>query len=444
MKKTVTTLMVASLVGNVFPAFNIAAIFSLFPLYLVNKESRRETLFDYGPVTARRFLLAGYLYWTGSYLITGAPIGNFFSFEFLRFDGALFIAYIPLLLVIDLELDPQFVRWLIGLFLTGMSLVALLGLAEFVDATLIPLGLSRLPESLQLIHNASLSADIFHGFFRAHNAAGAIYAMAALLAFALLAGRKRPSLLSWPAFWLATTVTGLILTQSRTAYVAFVAAILLSFFLRRGSFKRALKYGGPILVPLLACLLIQPTVTHRTEAVSDLDDPNIVMRFAYYQRAIDEFTLSPIFGTGFARYNDQLKIYSGIPHFIYFATGGSVENDDLHAHNSYLHFLAEGGIVGLALMLGVWIATFRWVGKQKQIFEAGSFGHCLAQGIQACIVLEFFMSFTEHMMGTAVTSLTIFTMVCLLLNLVGWKYRIASLIHGKALPVGGLETWPAV
>lgn len=444
MKKTVTTLMVASLVGNVFPAFNIAAIFSLFPLYLVNKESRRETLFDYGPVTARRFLLAGYLYWTGSYLITGAPIGNFFSFEFLRFDGALFIAYIPLLLVIDLELDPQFVRWLIGLFLTSMSLVALLGLAEFVDATLIPLGLSRLPESLQLIHNASLSADIFHGFFRAHNAAGAIYAMAALLAFALLAGRKRPSLLSWPAFWLATTVTGLILTQSRTAYVAFVAAILLGFFLRRSSFKRALKYGGPILVPLLACLLIQPTVTHRTEAVSDLDDPNIVMRFAYYQRAIDEFTLSPIFGTGFARYNDQLKIYSGIPHFIYFATGGSVENDDLHAHNSYLHFLAEGGIVGLALMLGVWIATFRWVGKQKQIFEVGSFGHCLAQGIQACIVLEFFMSFTEHMMGTAVTSLTIFTMVCLLLNLVGWKYRIASLIHGKALPAGGLETWPAV
>jgi O-antigen ligase len=443
MKKTVTTLMVASLVGNIFPAFNIAAIFSLFPLYFVNRESRTRTVFDYGPVTARKVLLAAYLYWTGSYLITGAPIENFFSFDFLRFDGALFIAYIPLLLAIDLELDPQFIRWLIGLFLTSMSLVALLGLAEFVDRTLLPLGLSRLPEGLQLIHNASLSANIFHGFFRAHNAAGAIYAMAALLAFALLAGRNRPSLLSWPAFWLATNVTGLILTQSRTAYVAFVAAILLGFFLRRGSFKSALKYGGPILVPLLACLLIQPTVTHRTEAVSDLDDPNIVMRFAYYQRAINEFTLSPIFGTGFARYNDQLKIYSGIPHFIYFATGGSVENDDLHAHNSYLHFLAEGGIVGLALMVGVWIATFRWAGKQKLIFEAETFGHCLAQGIQACIILEFFMSFTEHMMGTAVTSLTIFTMVCLLLNLVGWKYRIASLIRGESLRVKGPQTWPA-
>ena len=177
---------------------------------------------------------------------------------------------------------------------------------------------------------------------------------------------KRPSLLSWPAFWLAANVIGLVLTQSRTAYVAFVAATY-SVFSSGDEVRQRMPSSTacPILVPLLSCLLIQPTVTRRTEEVSDLEDPNIIMRFAYYQRAIDDFTLSPIFGTGFARYNDQLKIYSGIPNFIYFATSGSVENDDLHAHNSYLHFLAEGGVVGLALMLGVWIATFRWVGKQK-------------------------------------------------------------------------------
>jgi O-antigen ligase len=443
MKKTVTTLMVVSLLGNVFPVFNIAAISSLFPLYLINKEARDKSLPNYGPVAAKKILLAAYLYWIASYLITGAPIANFFSFDFLRFDGALLIAYIPLLLVIDLGLDPLFVRRLLGFFLTAMSAIAMLGLAEFVDSTIINFGLSGLPEPLQLIHDASLSTGIFHGFFRAHNAAGAIYAMAALISFALLVGSKNASIISWPAWWLATNVTGLILTQSRTAYVAFVAALLVSF-LRRASFKNALKYGLPILVPLLASLLIQPTVERRTEAVSDLEDPNIVMRFAYYQRAINDFTLSPIFGTGFGRYNDQLKIYSGVPNFIYFATGGSVENDDLHAHNSYLHFLAEGGIVGLALMLGVWIATFRWIGKQKTIFELGSFGHCLAQGIQACIILECCMSFTEHMMGTAVTSLTILTMTTLLLNLVGWKYRIASLIPSKSLQGGGLLVWPAV
>ena len=444
MKKAATTLMVSSLIGNIVPAFNVFAIFSLLLLFLFNRRSQKLPLALYGPETARKCLLAAYVYWISSYVLTGAPLGNLLSFEFLRFDGALLIAYLPLLFVADLRLEPQFIRWSVGLFLTCMSLVALLGLSEFVDSTLTPLGLPLLPEPLQLIHNSSLTSDIFHGLFRAHNAAGAIYAMAALLAFSLLVHGKSPSLISWPTFWLAANLIGLMLTQSRTAYVSFFATALLMFFRRRESLRIALKYGFLILLPLLCLLLSQPTVSHRTEEVSDLEDPNIVMRFLYYQRALDDFAQSPIIGTGFGRYNDQLKIYWGVPHIVYFATGGSVVNDDKHAHNSYLHFLAEGGIVGLGLMLSVWIATFRWLGKQKNIFETGSFGHCFAQGIQACIVLEFFMSLTEHMMGTAVSSLTILTMVCLLLNLVGWKYRIASLIDDEWIQAGRQQAWAAL
>src|SRR5215469_636884 len=206
MRKTCTTLMVVSLVGNVFPALNIVAISTFFPLYLVNKDSRSATAIDYGPSAARKWLVAAYIYWTCSYLVTAAPISNFFSFDFLRFDGALLIAYIPLLLVTDLRLDPAFIRKSVSLFLTAMSAVALLGLAEFIDSTLIPVGLSWLPEPLQLMHDASLSTSIFHGFFRAHNAAGAIYAMAALLAFSLLARGKNPSIVSWPGAWLAACV----------------------------------------------------------------------------------------------------------------------------------------------------------------------------------------------------------------------------------------------
>jgi len=436
MKKTVTTLLMVSLAGNIFPVFNIAAISGLFPMYLVSRDSVEPQRHGYGPNVARKLLLAAYVYWISSYICTGAPTSNLFSFDFLRFDGALLIAYLPLLLVADTRLDPLFIRRVLGLFLNIMSVVALLGLAEFVDSTVSPLGLSQLPESLQLIHNASLSAGIFHGFFRAHNAAGAIYTIAALIGFALLARGKNPSLLSWPAFWFATNVIGIVLTQSRTAYVAFVAALLIMFFRQRRFLKRSIKYAGPILVPLLYLLLVQPAVTHRAQEVSDLEDPNIVTRFIYYQRAIDDFTLSPVVGTGFGRFNDQLKIYSGIPHLVYFATGGASVADDSHAHNSYLHFLAEGGIVGLALMLAVWIATFRWVGRQMHIFEEGSFGHCFALGIRACIVLEFFMSFTEHMMGTAVSALTIFTFGGLFLNLVGWKYRVAAVIDWNAIRSG--------
>jgi O-antigen ligase len=442
MKKAATTLMVMSLVGNIVPVFNIAAICGLFPLYLVNRQPHEAVVPACSPRVAKKWLLVSYSYWIASYLATGASLSNFFSFDFLRFDGALLIAYAPLLLVIDLKLHPQFVRRLLAFFLTVMSLVALLGLAEFVDVTVIPLGLSALPEPLQLMHDASLSAHIFHGFFRAHNAAGAAYAMAALIALSFLTGGERPSLLSWPHFWLVANVAGLLLTQSRTAYVAFFAAALLMFFTRTAALKNALKYGSPVLLPLLCFLLLQPTFSHRTEEVSDLEDPNVVVRFLYYQRALHNFAESPLVGIGFGRFNDDLKTYSGVSGIVYFATSGLVVNDDSHAHNSYLHFLAEGGITGLALMLGVWITVFRWVRRQEAIFQEGSFGYCLAQGIQACIVLEFFMSFTEHMMGTAVSSLTIFTMLSLLLNLVGWKFRLASLLDPYTIRGGGQQLSP--
>ena len=442
MKKAAATLIVVSLAGNIFPTFNIVAISVLFPLYFLGKDSAALTLHGYGPHTARKFLVAAYLYWTLSYLLTGAGLANFLSFDFIRFDGAFFIAYLPLFLITDVRLEPQFIRRVIGFFLSLMSAVALLGLAEFVDSTILPLGLSVLPGPLQFLHNASLSTNIFHGLFRAHNAAGAIYAIATLISFSLLVGEKNPALVSPPSFWLATNFAGMALSQSRTAYVAFLVALLLTFFRDRATLARAFKYATPILVPLLYLLLIQPTVAHRTQEVSDLEDPNIVSRFFYYQRAFDDFVQSPIVGTGFARFNDELKNYTGIPYLVYFATSGSIVNDDSHAHNSYLHFLAEGGLVGLFLMLAVWISLYRWLDRQKQIFAAGSFGKKLAEAIQASIVLEFLMSFTEHMMGTAMTSLAILTLAGLFLNLVGWKYRLASLVQPAIPARGGVHACP--
>jgi len=442
MKKMVTALMVVSLAGNIFPVINIVAISSLVPLYLISRDTEELKRSGYGPETAKKLLVVAYLYWLLSYALTGATLENLVSFDFLRFDGALFIAYLPLLLVTDVRLDPLFIRRIVGVFLTIMSVVALVGLAEFFNGTIGSLLLSRLPEPLQLLHDASLSSDIFQGFFRAHNAAGGIYAMAALIAFSLLVLDKNPTFRSVPSFWVACNFVGLVLTQSRTGYLGFVGALLLVFFRRRETRRNAFKYSVLILVPLYYMLQVQPVVNQRTEAVSDLEDPNVVMRFVYYQRAFDDFVQSPIIGTGFGRFNDDLKGFVGIPNLVFVATSGQSVNDDLHAHNSYLHFLAEGGIIGMALMLSVWISTFLWIEREKAIFAQGSFGRCLAEGIQACIILEFAMSFTEHMMGTATSSLTVFTFSGLFLNLVGWKYRVASVLVPQKSASGELQACP--
>jgi O-antigen ligase len=442
MKKTVTALMVVSLAGNIFPVINIVAISSLVPLYLISRDTEELKRSGYGPETAKKLLVVAYFYWLLSYALTGATLENLVSFDFLRFDGALFIAYLPLLLVTDVRLDPLFIRRIVGVFLTIMSVVALVGLAEFFNGTIGSLLLSRLPEPLQFLHDASLSSDIFQGFFRAHNAAGGIYAMAALIAFSLLILGKNPTFRSVPTFWVACNFVGLVLTQSRTGYLGFVGALLLVFFRRRETRRNAFKYSVLILVPLYYLLQVQPVVNQRTEAVSDLEDPNVVMRFVYYQRAFDDFVQSPIIGTGFGRFNDDLKGFVGIPNLVFVATSGQSVNDDLHAHNSYLHFLAEGGIIGMGLMLSVWISTFLWIEREKTIFAQGSFGRCLAEGIQACIILEFAMSFTEHMMGTATSSLTVYTFSGLFLNLVGWKYRVASVVVPQKPASGELQACP--
>jgi len=52
------------------------------------------------------------------------------------------------------------------------------------------------------------------------------------------------------------------------------------------------------------------------------------------------------------------------------------------------------------------------------------------------------MSFTEHMMGTAMTSLAILTLAGLFLNLVGWKYRLASLVQRAIPSLGGAPVCP--
>jgi O-antigen ligase len=63
------------------------------------------------------------------------------------------------------------------------------------------------------------------------------------------------------------------------------------------------------------------------------------------------FWSSPIFGVGFGSYDDRPWVFSGIPHLLSINTSGIVIHSDSHAHNSYLNFLAEGGLIMFILML---------------------------------------------------------------------------------------------
>jgi len=417
-KKLLIILLLISLMGNIYPVLNVVAIVGMFLSYVVWNRDRKPLDPEASPTKALWFLKLAYVYWFSSYILSGAPLGNLFSFDFIRRDGALFVAYLPLLLFGDLALGSRFVRRGLTLFLTCMALVATLGVLEFEDNVGVSVGLANLPDSLQFVHYAALSDFGFHGLFEAHNSAGAVYGLAACLALALLVYSPSANVFSARTFWFVTCFTGLTLSKSRTAYIAFVGTFALVFLTSKKHYRKVSKVAVFVLIPLIYFWLSQPQVTHRAAAISSLDDPNVIGRFEHFSEALYDINISPVVGIGFGRFNDESKKFSGIPHLLYFATGGDVVNDSSHAHNSYLHFLAEGGIVGLTLMLGVWISLLRWVRKIQGRFAETTFSYAFANGIQACIVFEFLISFTEHSMGTAVSSLLVLTMVGLLRNLI--------------------------
>ncbi len=132
------------------------------------------------------------------------------------------------------------------------------------------------------------------------------------------------------------------------------------------------------------------------------DDPdtkqaNIYIRaFDTWPRATALFLNSPIFGSGFGSVNDlPLTFDRWIPHFISFNDSKKKYFNDSHAHNSYLHFLAEMGIVGLGFFLLFWFNLFKFISsdKFKTDIVVKDFLHFSMFNLSI-------MSFTEHRITT--------------------------------------------
>jgi O-antigen ligase len=75
----------------------------------------------------------------------------------------------------------------------------------------------------------------------------------------------------------------------------------------------------------------------------------VVERIAHWQAAVNMAQDHPLFGIGLGSYAEVYDDYRLV----------NWENPLGHAHNQYLNFLAEAGVVGLAAYLGFWIVIFR-------------------------------------------------------------------------------------
>lgn len=412
------TLLIGSLIMNLYPVVNIIIVLAFVPLYLRYGFGQKNPCPIANPT---KWLLWAYLYSLLSYFLITSDVANFFSFDFLRRDGAVFFAYLPLLIVGAYGLKMEQVQKLVNIYLSWMAALAVFGAAQFgARLGLLPDFLGLLPEPLTMVHDSATAGTEFHALISAHNAAGGAYAIASVLALAMLlfVGDK-PKIRTWPTVWFGLNFMGLALTGSRGSYVAFCGALLLVFLRSKTDLKRAVKPLILVFIPVLFLLAQQSQLTSRVSAIGAGEaDPNIVVRLIMWPRAINDFIASPVTGIGFGRFNDDNLKFYGIPNFIYVATRGEIVNSDAHAHNSFLHYAAEGGIIGLVLMVGIWVSVYRWAKWAQSRFEYGTFGYALARALCACVILESIMSMTDHMMNSAVTTIAIFTLFGLLRNAV--------------------------
>lgn len=304
--------------------------------------------------------------------------------EFYRRDGNFFITFLPVLIgaVLGLPID---VERLLRSFLKWITFVNAAFLAVFFATG-----------GTIFLHDRG----VYHFLFLAHNAAGGYLASITALALGLYLGRgKTPVAL----LIVAVNAFGMLLTISRGSVLGLLMAVIVVVVLRE-------RFTKTILVTTAVALGIAMYYLHRAwvaagepaglysgeETIgSDIEAREVTIFdrvFFLWPRAVDLFIKSPIFGTGFGSYNDVPYHLVGIPGLIMYNEPSSLIFSAAHAHNTYLHVLAENGLLGLAL-LGL---ALREIWRFIKTIEPRS--------VQLALNLAFwtaiFASLTEHRLFT--------------------------------------------
>lgn len=312
---------------------------------------------------------------------------SFLEAEFYRRDGNFFVTFLPILIsgISNLKLDLErilllFIRWVTSVNLVFICIFLVTGSTYF-----------------------EYEPGIYHFLFEAHNAAGGYLAMVTAFSLGIFLG-KRKSLLSMAI--VAINAFGLVLTASRGSLIGIAMAIFVVLLLKERFIKTILTAMCIGTVSLL--LYIYPDwvssgkPTHFQAFDSTFfgdgeeltsSDATIADRiFFLWPRAVDLFIQSPIVGTGFGSYNDLPYRFEGIPNFISFNVPLVLRFDSSHAHNSYLHVLAETGLLGFGLLLVVLRETYKEINRIQ--FPA------LQLGLKLGFWVAIFSSMTEHRLFT--------------------------------------------
>jgi O-antigen ligase len=142
-------------------------------------------------------------------------------------------------------------------------------------------------------------------------------------------------------------VLGIYATFSRAALLG-LAVIPFIFF------GRQLLWLVPLL--LLGALVVGPDILRERFATLTLHGAEIATRVDIWRGAVGIWAQDPLLGTGLGSFPDAYAAIR-VPEKAFLPSG--VFRTPPHAHNSFLHVLAEQGLVGLMALLGLLFAALR-------------------------------------------------------------------------------------
>jgi O-antigen ligase len=401
---------------NKYPYFGILSV--LIPLFL-----GIIFLFYRGSITSVHSKVIGilviiYIYFALSYFISNQPLSNFFSYDFLRYDGNFFFCYILFFaLAVPYFNYEKVSRLYFNFVFFACSLMVLAGIIGILTKNYSPIIVDDKYNGLMLL-----------GLNQAHNATGSAYALAGVFALAFtLKSHKKEKV--YYIIILILCLTGLVMTQSRGSYIGFVVGALFVLWLYFRSVRKFIITAVMISIASLSVVFLTNLKERFIKMLdfTNVDNYAIISRLNLWEKALYLFRQSPLFGVGFGRFNDlnyninnsgytvvNVEEFVGIPGIFSTYNASNFDFSSAHAHNSYLHFLAETGIVGLGLLIIFWVLCYRTVlrayNSTNNEFHKKVYLSCLG-GIIVLLVMSFtenYLSATTMMMCISmVTSLSL-------------------------------------
>jgi O-antigen ligase len=196
----------------------------------------------------------------------------------------------------------------------------------------------------------------------AHNATGSVYAIVSIFLLVFFLKEKEKKLKLLYIILLLINLAALFITKSRANYVGFIISSVIIIWLYYKSIKKFLIAIGIFIVGSIPVIYFTG-VYSRFIQIFQIGRGTSVVRFFIWEKAWYLFSQSPLFGIGFGRFNDIFSIDRGLfdigslrgfPGFITFYMKNRYYYDAAHAHNSYLQFLTETGVIGLSLIMLFW------------------------------------------------------------------------------------------